>query len=226
MAQEQWRRLGNRVLTYALLAGIGIVMLLPLLWLVGTAFKAPTEDIFQYPPRFLPQQPTFENFVKAWNSAPFGNYVVNSLMVSSLTVALNLLSSSLAAYPLSRLSFKGREVIFTAIVATIGDARQFKTGRDLAAWLGLTPLNKSSGGKERLGRITKKGDQYIRKLLIVGMTSRALMAKNKPEKADIWTAKMLAEKPFRLATVAMANKSARIIWALLTKREEYRQPIV
>ncbi len=114
----------------------------------------------------------------------------------------------------------------SAIVATIGDAHQFRTGRDLAAWLGLTPLNKSSGGKERLGRITKKGDRYIRKLLIIGMTSRALMAKNKPEKADIWTAKMLAEKPFRLATVAMANKSARIIWAILTKREEYRQPVV
>lgn len=113
----------------------------------------------------------------------------------------------------------------SAIVATIGDANQFRTGRDLAAWLGLTPLNKSSGGKERLGRITKKGDRYIRKLLIIGMTSRALMAKNKPEKADIWTAKMLAEKPFRLATVAMANKSARIIWAMLTKGEEYRQPI-
>ena len=114
----------------------------------------------------------------------------------------------------------------SAIVATIGDAHQFRTGRDLAAWLGLTPLNKSSGGKERLGRITKKGDRYIRKLLIIGMTSRALMARNKPEKADIWTAKMLAEKPFRLATVAMANKSARIIWAMLTKREEYRQPVV
>jgi len=113
----------------------------------------------------------------------------------------------------------------SAIVATIGDAKQFRTGRDLAAWLGLTPLNRSSGGKERLGRITKKGDRYIRKLLIIGMTSRALMAKNKPEKADIWTAKMLAEKPFRLATVAMANKSARIIWALLTKREEYRQQV-
>lgn len=114
----------------------------------------------------------------------------------------------------------------SAIVTTIGDAKQFRNGRDLAAWLGLTPLNKSSGGKERLGRITKKGDRYIRKLLIVGMTSRALMAKNKPEKADIWTAKMLAQKPFRLATVAIANKSARVIWAMLTKREEYRQPIV
>jgi len=111
----------------------------------------------------------------------------------------------------------------SAVVATIGNARQFETGRDLAAWLGLTPLNKSSGGKERLGRITKKGDRYIRRLLIVGMTSRALMAKNKPGKADIWTAKLLDQKPFRLAKVAMANKSARIIWAILTKGEEYRQ---
>ena len=113
----------------------------------------------------------------------------------------------------------------SAVVATIGDAKQFETGRDFAAWLGLTPLNKSSGGKERLGRITKTGDRYIRKLLIVGMTSRALMARNKPERADIWTAKLLDQKPFRLATVAMANKSARIIWAILTKGEEYRQPI-
>ena len=113
----------------------------------------------------------------------------------------------------------------SAIVAAIGDASQFKTARDLAAWLGLTPLNKSSGGRERLGRITKKGDRYIRKLLIIGMTSRALVAKAKPEKPDTWTAKLLDEKPFRLATVAMANKSARIIWAILTKGEEYRQPI-
>lgn len=113
----------------------------------------------------------------------------------------------------------------SAIVATIGDAKQFKTGRDLAAWLGLTPLNKSSGGKERLGRITKKGDHYLRKLLIVGMTSRALMAKLHPEKVDIWTARMLAGKPVRLATVAMANKTARVIWAMLTRQENYRQPI-
>ncbi len=113
----------------------------------------------------------------------------------------------------------------SAIVATIGDAKQFRTGRDLAAWLGFTPLNKSSGGKERLGRITKKRNHYIRKLLIVGMTSRALMAKKHPEKVDIWTAKMLAGKPFRLATVAMANKAARAIWAMLTRQEDYRQPV-
>ncbi|UWQ57823.1 IS110 family transposase [Leisingera caerulea] len=112
----------------------------------------------------------------------------------------------------------------SAIVATIGDAKQFRTGRDLAAWLGLTLLNKSSGGKEKLGKITKKGDRYIRKLLITGMTSRALMGRKHPERIDIWSARILAEKPFRLATVAMANKSARIIWAILTKQQEYRQP--
>jgi transposase len=112
----------------------------------------------------------------------------------------------------------------SAIVATIGDARQFKTGRDLAAWLGLTPLNRSSGGKEKLGRITKKGDQYIRKLLVAGMTSRALLARTHPERTDAWAANIIAEKPFRLATVAMANKSAHVIWALLTKGTEYRAP--
>ncbi|MEP0961357.1 MAG: transposase [Roseobacter sp.] len=108
--------------------------------------------------------------------------------------------------------------------ATIGDAKQFRTGRDLAAWLGLTPLNKSSGGKERLAKITKAGERYIRKRLAVGMTSRAVMAKRSPEKVDLWTAKIIADKPFRLTTVAMANKAARSIWAMLTKQQEYRQP--
>lgn len=112
----------------------------------------------------------------------------------------------------------------SAIVATIGNANQFRTGRDLAAWLGLTPLNKSSGGKERLSKITKQGDRCIRKLLVVGMTSRAVMAKRSPEKVDLWTAKIIADRPFRLATVAMANKAARSIWAMLTKKQEYRQP--
>lgn len=115
-------------------------------------------------------------------------------------------------------------VTASAIVATIGDSHQFRTGRDLAAWLGLTPLNKSSGGKERLGKITKQGDRYIRKLLVVSMTSRAVMAKRSPEKVDLWTAKIISGKPFRLATTAMANKAARVIRAMLTKKQEYRLP--
>jgi len=105
--------------TYLLLGTIALVMLLPLIWLVSTAFKSPTENIFQFPPQFIPQQPTWQNFVKVWQTNPFGQYLFNSLLVSVLTVGLNLLFCALAAYPLARLSFRGREIIFSLIVSTI-----------------------------------------------------------------------------------------------------------
>ncbi len=110
-----WKTLAQ----YVLLGAIALVMLLPLLWLMGTSLKSPTEDIFSFPPRLIPAAPTLENFVKAWTSAPFAQYLLNSTLVAGLTVVLNLLICSLAAYPLARLSFKGREWIFSAIVATI-----------------------------------------------------------------------------------------------------------
>ena len=114
-------------------------------------------------------------------------------------------------------------VTASAIVATVGDAKQFKNGRQFAAWLGLTPpLNLSSGGKERLGRITKMGDRYIRRLLVTGMTARLRQMKVNPDRVDPWASGLLARKPARLATVAMANKTARIVWAVLTKNEYYR----
>lgn len=75
----------------------------------------------------------------------------------------------------------------SAIVATIGSAHQFRSGRDFAAWIGLTPLNKSSGGKERLGKISRMGDRYLRKLLVVGMSSRVRAARTHPERVDPWT---------------------------------------
>lgn len=111
----------------------------------------------------------------------------------------------------------------SAIAATIGDGKQFKSGRDFAAWLGLTPLNHSSGGKERLGRISKKGDGYIRRLLVLGMTSRLQKVKSDPEALDPWARKLLERKPARVATVAMANKTARIIWAILVRGTDYRR---
>ena len=80
----------------------------------------------------------------------------------------------------------------TAFAATVGDASQFRSGRQFAAWLGLTPMQKSSRGKERLGRITKMGDKYLRKLLIVGMTSLVRRAKYKPEAVDPQLADLLA----------------------------------
>ena len=92
--------------------------------------------------------------------------------------------------------------------------------RCLVGTLGLTPLQKSSGGKERLGRITKMGDKYLRKLLIVGMTSLVHRARQNPE-GDPRLADLLARKPTRVATVAMANKTARIIWTIKARGETY-----
>jgi putative chitobiose transport system permease protein len=107
------------MVTYVFLALIAIAMLMPLFWLFSTSLKSPTENIFQFPPQFLPQQPTFENFVKVWQTNPFGRYLLNSTIVAVLTVSLNLLFCSLAAYPLARLDFKGRDLIFGAVVSTI-----------------------------------------------------------------------------------------------------------
>ncbi|MBW4656151.1 MAG: carbohydrate ABC transporter permease [Kaiparowitsia implicata GSE-PSE-MK54-09C] len=104
---------------YLLLGAIALVMLLPLVWLVSTAFKAPTEDLFTFPPQFLPQSPTLQNFVRVWQTNPFGRYLWNSTLVAVLTVGLNLLFCALAAYPLARLQFRGREAMFSLIVATI-----------------------------------------------------------------------------------------------------------
>ena len=110
----------------------------------------------------------------------------------------------------------------TALAASVTDPHQFRWGRQFGAWLGLTPLQKSSGGKERLGRITKMGDKYPRKLLIVGMTSLVRRTKSSPGTIDPRLANLLARKPVRVATVAMANKTARTIWAIMTRGETYR----
>ncbi len=104
---------------YGILGAIAIVMLFPLLWLISTSLKSPTENIWQTPPQLLPSQPTLENFSKVWQSLPFSTYLYNSVLVSVLTVGLNLLFCSLAAYPLARLSFVGRNGIFIGIVTTI-----------------------------------------------------------------------------------------------------------
>ena len=110
----------------------------------------------------------------------------------------------------------------SAIIASIGDGHQFPSGRSFAAWLGLTPLNRSSGGKERLGHISKMGDRYIRRLLVLGMTSRIKQIQRRPEQFDPWFADILERKPAKLASVAMANKTARIIWAVLTREQDYQ----
>ncbi|MEC4804974.1 MAG: carbohydrate ABC transporter permease [Jaaginema sp. PMC 1079.18] len=107
------------VIIYLVLSAIALLMLFPLLWLLGTSLKSPTEDIFGFPPRIIPQSPTLGNFVIAWQTAPFGRYLFNSLLVAVLTVVLNLIFCSLAAYPLARLNFFGKDLIFATIISTI-----------------------------------------------------------------------------------------------------------
>lgn len=112
-------------------------------------------------------------------------------------------------------------VIASAIVATIGDPTRFRTGRDFAAWLGLVPSQHSSGGKTVLGPITKMGDRYLRALLVLGATA---MLRRKNTGYGPWLARLLARKPARQASVALANKMARIAWAILAQGGVYRAP--
>jgi transposase len=112
----------------------------------------------------------------------------------------------------------------SALAATVTDPSQFRSGRQFAAWLGLTPLNNSSGGKERVGRISKMGDQYLRRLLVTGMTSLVRRNKHHPDAADPRVNTLLARKPPRLVTVALANRAARAIWAIMVRGEIYRMP--
>ncbi|MFB2934354.1 carbohydrate ABC transporter permease [Aerosakkonemataceae cyanobacterium BLCC-F154] len=94
-------------------------MLFPLFWLISTSLKSPSENIFQFPPQFFPNQPTLNNFIQVWQTNPFAQYLFNSTLVAGLTVIFNLLFCALAAYPLARLEFKGRNIIFAIIVSTI-----------------------------------------------------------------------------------------------------------
>lgn len=110
----------------------------------------------------------------------------------------------------------------SAIAATVTDPSLFRSGRQLAAWLGLVPRQNSSGGKDRLGHITKKGDGYIRKLLVVGAHAVLRFVRTGKSASIRWAAELIARKPYKLAAVALANKMARIVWAVLTYGEEFR----
>jgi transposase len=111
----------------------------------------------------------------------------------------------------------------TAIAATITDPNAFRSGRDMAAWIGIVPRQDSTGGKQKLGPISKQGDRYLRRILVVGAHAVLKLARQKPEKYP-WLTQLLARKPFKIVAVALANKMARIAWALLAKGGTYRAP--
>lgn len=111
----------------------------------------------------------------------------------------------------------------TAIAATVSDPAVFKSGREFAAWIGLVPRQTSSGGKERLGSISKQGDRYLRRLLVVGATAVLRHARAHPDKHP-WLMQLLTRRPAKVVAVALANKMARIAWAVLARGGTYRAP--
>jgi transposase len=111
----------------------------------------------------------------------------------------------------------------TAIEATVPNPMIFRSGRDFAAWVGLVPRQDSTGGKQKLGPISKQGDRYLRRILVLGAVSILRRAKQNPEKYP-WVTRLLARRPFKVVAVALANKMARIAWALLAKGGRYRAP--
>ncbi len=114
----------------------------------------------------------------------------------------------------------------SALTASIGDPHLFRNGRELAAWIGLVPRQRSSGGSERLGHISKQGDQYLRWLLVAGAMSVIRQARHKDPEKMPWLANMLVTKPTKVAAVALANKTARIAWVLLRHGGTYQRPEV
>lgn len=116
-------------------------------------------------------------------------------------------------------------VLASAMVATVPDPTVFKSGRDLAAWIGLVPRQNSSGGKEKLGGITKQGDRYLRQLLVAGALAVIRYAQRQGTRRP-WLMHLLARRTPKIAAVALANKMARMIWAMMVTGERYREPRV
>ena len=116
---ERARKLIKSFFSHIFLIFFTVISIGPFIWLISTALKSNTENIFAYPPRFIPEHITFQNFIDAWNQVPFMGYIINSTIVTVATIILNLLFASLAAYPLARMEFKGKNFSFFATLATM-----------------------------------------------------------------------------------------------------------
>jgi transposase len=115
-------------------------------------------------------------------------------------------------------------VIASALVATVPDPHAFRSGRNLSAWIGLVPRQNSSGGKERLGGITKQGNRYLRQLLVIGSLAVIRYAQRNGTRRP-WLVQLMARRTTKIAAVALANKTARMVWAIMVSGERYREPV-
>jgi transposase len=116
-------------------------------------------------------------------------------------------------------------VLATAVVATVADPKSFRSGRNFSAWIGIVPKQHSSGGKNRLGNISKQGDRYLRGLFVAGALAVIRYAKIHGTKHRPWLTALLARRPTKVAAIALANKIARMVWAMMARDERYKEPI-
>lgn len=115
--------------------------------------------------------------------------------------------------------------VATALVASIADPSAFRSGRQMAAWIGLVPKQKSSGGKDKLGGVTKAGDRYLRSMLMIGALSVIKRVKQLGYTRRPWLAELMSRRPVKVAAIALANKIIRMAWAMMVRGERYREPV-
>ena len=116
-------------------------------------------------------------------------------------------------------------ILATALVACVADPKVFRSGRNFSAWIGLVPKQHSSGGKDRLGSISKQGDRYLRSLFMAGALAVIRYAKINGTKHRPWLTALLARRPVKVAAIALANKIARMVWAMMARGERYKEPV-